>query len=123
MTRLKNKTIVLFDGECNLCSGIVQWVLKRDNNEKITLVPWQSQVGKKYLNNAIPSTVVVLKNNVVFMRSDATIEILRSIGGIWRLAVILKWIPGKLRDKLYDWIARNRYRWFGKPEHCQLQRR
>jgi predicted DCC family thiol-disulfide oxidoreductase YuxK len=118
------KPIILFDGFCNLCSGTVDFLLKHDKNLQFSFVALQSEKGKMYvLKFQIPSStdsVVLIKANHVYFESDAALEIVRMLGFPWKLAAFVKFIPKKLRDKIYRLVAKNRYRWFGKRETCRI---
>jgi predicted DCC family thiol-disulfide oxidoreductase YuxK len=117
--------VLLFDGVCNLCNASVQWILLRDHKAKFRFAALQSETGqallKHYgLDQANFNSVVLVTADRIYLRSDAPLEIARHLGGGWPLLYGLKWIPKRLRDTVYDWIARNRYRWFGKKEACML---
>jgi len=117
--------ILLFDGVCNLCNASVQWVLKRDRRGLFRFAALQSDVGQQLLQqHGLDSknfdTVVLVESERVFLRSDAPLEIVRRLGGAWRLLYALKLIPRPLRDSVYNFVARNRYRWFGRQEVCMI---
>ncbi len=118
------QTIILFDGVCNLCNGAVDFLLKKDRHKKFCFVPLQSETGKMWkkkfnIQNDIDS-VIVIQSGVSFFKSDAAIKIIRILPFPWKILVCFKIIPERSRDKLYDWIAKNRYRWFGKRETCRI---
>lgn len=113
--------ILLFDGECILCNNVVQWAWRHDKKGNIRYATLQSQLAEDLPNDAQGlSTVVLIKNGKRYTRSSAVIELLRSIGGVWSLITITHIIPKGIRDYLYDWIAANRYRWFGKKDSCMM---
>lgn len=119
--------ILLFDGVCNLCNASVQWVLKRDRKGIFKFAALQSETGQRLLQQFGFSqenfdTVVLVDGEKVFTRSDAPLEIARRLGGLWSLFFVFKIIPRFLRDAVYNWVARNRYRWFGRKEECMLPR-
>lgn len=119
--------ILLFDGVCNLCNASVQWVLKRDRKGIFKFAALQSETGQRLLQQFGFSqenfdTVVLVDGEKVFTRSDAPLEIARRLGGFWSLFFVFKIIPRFLRDAVYNWVARNRYRWFGRKEECMLPR-
>lgn len=116
---------LLFDGVCNLCNASVQWVLKRDRHAQFRFAALQSEIGQQLLqqHGLDPiqfDTVVLAEGDRIFLRSDAPLEISRRLGGGWKLLYVLKIIPRPLRDSVYNFIARNRYRWFGKQEVCMI---
>jgi predicted DCC family thiol-disulfide oxidoreductase YuxK len=121
----EEKSILLFDGVCNLCNGSVQFVIKRDPKGKFLYAPLQSEVGQALLEKyGLPietmNSVVLVENGNVFTKSDAPLQVSRSLGGFWPLASMFTLVPKFIRDRIYDWIARNRYRWFGKREACMI---
>lgn len=116
--------VILFDGVCNLCNGTVNFLLKRDLKKQFRFVPLQSETGellkRQYRVPGCPDSVILIKSENVYFKSDAAIEIAGMLPYPLKIAVFLKIIPQKIRDKLYDWIAKNRYRWFGKRETCRI---
>ncbi len=116
---------MLFDGICHLCNGSVRFIVKRDPQGKIKFAPIQSPLGSKLyrqhgLDPTAPSAMLFLTPHGAFQASDAALEIARTLGGMWKLALIFKVLPRALRDTAYDFIARNRYRWFGKDDSCMM---
>lgn len=119
--------VLLFDGVCNLCNAAVQWVLLRDRRGLFRFAALQSEVGKRLLrehgmDTENIDTVVLVQEREVFLRSDAALEIAWKVGGFWRIFYIFKIVPRFLRDVVYDFVARNRYRWFGRQAACMLPR-
>lgn len=119
--------MLLFDGVCNLCNASVQWILKRDRKGIFKFAALQSDTGQMLLQQLGFSeknfdTVVLVDGPRIFTRSDAALEIVRRIGGWWAFLTVFKIIPRPVRNAIYDWVARNRYRWFGKTEACMLPR-
>lgn len=118
------KPIILFDGVCNLCNGAVGFLLKRDRKKQFRFVPLQWETGKLLRQKfKIPDnldSVILIKSNIVYFKSDAFFEITTMLPYPWKIVVVLKIIPKKIRDKLYNWIAKNRYSWFGKRETCRI---
>jgi predicted DCC family thiol-disulfide oxidoreductase YuxK len=119
--------VLLFDGVCNLCNASVQWVLNRDRKGTFKFAALQSDTGQVLLRKFGFSsdnfdTVVLVDGERIFTRSDAPLEIVRRLGGLWPVLGIFKYIPRPLRNMVYDWVARNRYRWFGRREECMLPR-
>jgi predicted DCC family thiol-disulfide oxidoreductase YuxK len=117
--------IVLFDGVCNLCSGSVQFLLKRDPEGLFRFAPLQSDVGRRLLaEHGLTvdslSSVVLIEDGKVWQESSAALRIARHLPGAWKLLRSFAVVPRPLRDAVYRWIARNRYRWFGKTETCWL---
>lgn len=117
--------LLLFDGICHLCDASVRFIVKRDPQGKIKFAPIQSALGSQLyaqhgLDPAAPNAMLFLTPRGAFKASDAALEIARTLGGLWKLALIFKLLPRALRDAAYDFIARNRYRWFGKDESCMI---
>jgi len=120
-----DKPILLFDGVCNLCNGTVQTVINMDKNGQFRLASLQSETGQALLKKFnLPAdeldTVVLVDEEKAYLRSDVPLEVLRQLGGGWQLFYIFKIIPHFLRDAIYNWVARNRYQWFGKEEACMI---
>ncbi|MGP4072005.1 thiol-disulfide oxidoreductase DCC family protein [Piscibacillus sp. B03] len=124
---VKERGTILFDGVCNLCNGIVQFVLKRDKRDHFQFASLQSDAGIQVLENyqlnqGLDTFVYVYKNKA-YTKSSAALYVLKGLGGIWKILFIFIIIPKFLRDPIYNWIARNRYKWFGKKDECMLPRR
>lgn len=119
------KSLVLFDGVCNLCNGIVQFLLKRDPGERFVFASLQSATGQSILEHFhLPASemksLVLIEKDQVYLRSDAALQIARRLNGLWPLLYAGWIIPRPVRHRIYDWIATNRYRWFGQSEQCLL---
>ncbi len=119
--------ILLFDGVCNFCNASVQWVLLRDKAGIFRFAALQSDAGQAILqhhglDHQNLDSVVLVDQQKVFLRSDVPLELMRRLGGFWRLLLVFKIIPRLWRDAAYNWIAKNRYRWWGRRETCMLPR-
>lgn len=117
--------VLLFDGVCNLCSSSVQFVIERDPEGKFRFASLQSEEAKSLLNQHQAysedlDSVVLVKNDKVYTRSSAALQVLKTMGGAWSLLYGLIIVPKPVRDFIYDWVARNRYKWFGKKDACWL---
>lgn len=117
--------VIMFDGHCNLCNGWVQWILKRDKKARYKFASLQSEMGQKLIKHAGVDpdsfdSVVLWRDHKIWIKSEAALRIAAGLGGIYRLAMVPLIIPGFIRNTIYDWIARNRYRWFGRSEECML---
>jgi predicted DCC family thiol-disulfide oxidoreductase YuxK len=115
--------ILLFDGVCNLCNGTVQWVIAHDPRAQIRFASLQSDAGRALLaKHGLPQgamdTVVLVDGERHWLKSSAALEVLRRVGGAWKLAALLRFVPRPLRDAAYDAVARNRYGWWGKRDEC-----
>lgn len=117
--------VVLFDGVCNLCNGSVNFILDRDPRGRIHFGALQSPVSMALLDSlhyrgCLMHSVLLVKNGRVYDRSRAALEIARMLSGGWPLLYGFMILPPFVRNLVYDWIARNRYRWFGKREACRM---
>ena len=117
--------ILLFDGVCNLCHGTVQWVIAHDPAACFRFASLQSAAGRALLAaHALPpdalDTVVLIEGGAYWQKSSAALGVLRRLGGAWALASVFHLLPRPLRDSVYDWVARNRYAWFGKQTECWI---
>jgi len=120
-----DKPVVLFDGVCNLCSSSVIFIIKRDRGSKIKFASLQSEFGQEQMKRfklpaSLLNSVLLIKNGKLYQRSNAALEIASMLDGLWPLFFIFKIVPRFFRDIIYDWIAKNRYRWFGKKEECMI---
>ena len=122
---LGSTLIILYDGYCNLCSAMVQFLLKRDKKKRFRFAPLQGKFSQQLLDqNPLPlksrNSFLLLENGRIRSRSGGGLHVLRNLGGLWQLAFLFILIPPFIRDAVYEWIARNRYRWFGKKEVCWM---
>jgi len=119
--------VVLFDGVCNLCNGWVRFVLPRDRQQRFRFASLQSSFGADVLKGqGLPAdylgSILLLEGDVLYAKSDAVLRIIKRLRWPWPLLNALSIIPRGFRDMIYDWVARNRYRWFGKQDACMLPR-
>lgn len=120
----QNKKIILFDGLCNLCNSSVQFLIKRDSKDIFRFVSLQSELGKELLSklpiaNQKTDSIILYESEAVFYyKSQAVFQIIKSLGGLFNLLLIFKLLPYSIYDVFYDYIAKNRYHWFGKKEQC-----
>ena len=117
--------IVLFDGVCNLCSGFVQFILPRDDEGKYRFASLQSDVGRALLaEHDLPrdelDSVVLIEGGESYVKSAAILRIATGLGGVYRLLSPFRYLPRSVRDRLYDFVADHRYRWFGKKDRCMM---
>lgn len=121
----RDKPILLFDGVCNLCNGLVQFIIERDPEAQFRFAALQSTSGQQLLQEAGLSlsalnTVVMYDEGKFYTHSDVPLRIAWHLGRFWRFFYIFRYIPKGLRDRIYDWIASNRYKWFGKQNACMM---
>lgn len=117
--------LVLYDGVCNLCSGVVKFVIKHDKKETLYFASLQSAIGEEYLQRFNLDRVkfdsfVFIEDNKPYTHSTAALKLFQRIGFPWNMAYILIIVPKPIRDAIYKWIARNRYNWFGKSDSCMI---
>src|SRR5690606_12056108 len=119
--------IVLFDGVCNLCNAAVLFIIARDPAGRFRFAPLRSEFAVGLLASlgaAVPragaDSIVLIQDGRVYQRSDAALRIAAHLSGPWPLLSRLKVLPKALRDAVYDFVARNRYRWFGRQDACRV---
>lgn len=115
--------LVIFDGLCNLCIHSVRFILKREADSNLHFVPIQSPAGARLLRQfefdpENVRTFVLVANGRIHVKSDAALEIARHFRWPWRALTVIRFVPRPIRNWLYDRVARNRYRWFGRNETC-----
>ena len=115
--------IILFDGVCNLCNSAINFVIIRDTANVFKFAPLQEKSGSLLLEkHAIDlqkiDSIVLIENNTVYVKSAAALRIAKKLSGPWPLLYIFIIIPAFIRDGVYDFIAKNRYKWFGKKNQC-----
>jgi predicted DCC family thiol-disulfide oxidoreductase YuxK len=120
-----DKRVILFDGVCNLCNSSVQFIIKRDSKNKFHFAALQSVYGQQQLQRLkIPETalqsIVLIDGDKFYQRSNAVLEICKHLGGLWPALYIFKIIPRFISDAIYNLIANNRYRWFGRQDQCMI---
>jgi len=120
-----DESVILFDGVCNLCNASVRFVIKRDRAARFSFASLQSGYTAslfRKLNfhaNGVDS-IVLLESGKLYVRSTAALKIARHLDGLWPLLYAFIIVPRFIRDAVYDFVARNRYRWFGKKEYCEV---
>jgi predicted DCC family thiol-disulfide oxidoreductase YuxK len=123
MNKETAKTVILFDGVCNLCNSSVQFILKRDRKNRFLFGSLQGKAGQHYLQQfRLPAndfnSFILVEGEKSYTRSAAVLHMLNRLGGPWRLFYVFMIIPPFIRNGVYNTIARNRYKWFGKKEQC-----
>jgi len=117
----KNKSIILYDGVCNLCNKSDQFIIKTDHKKQFLFVSFQSDAAAKLLlqlnsKKTELNSIVLIDDDITYIKSTAVLIIMKKIGGFWSLLYFFKMVPRGVRDYIYDLIANNRYKWFGKCE-------
>lgn len=123
MNACTNNIILLFDGECNLCNRTVQFVIKRDKKANIKFASLQSDAGTQMMQQFnIPieyiDSIILVENKKIFYKSTAALRLCKKMDGLWPILYIFILIPAFIRNFVYDFIARNRIKWFGKADNC-----
>ena len=122
----KGKKIILFDGVCNLCNSAIQFIIKRDRKDIFRYAALQSELGQQLtkergIDTQLVDSMILIEPGVAyFVKSDAALEISKEFGGLWSILQVFSWFPSALRNPIYDLVARNRYKWFGKKDQCMI---
>lgn len=128
MTDDNPQLLVLYDGVCGLCDRTIQTLLAADTNHALTFAALQGDtaaaIKARHPNLEGVDSIVFVKNpgpgETLFVKSEAVLRILVEVGGLWSALGVFLVIPSSLRDAVYEWVARNRYRWFGKYDSCKM---
>jgi predicted DCC family thiol-disulfide oxidoreductase YuxK len=115
--------IIVFDGVCNLCHAAVRFVLAHDRDAVFRFASAESETGLSLVaaggsEEQAADSLILVESGALFLRSDAVLRIAARLGYPWRTLVVLRLVPRPIRDAAYDFLARNRYRWFGRKESC-----
>ena len=122
---MNQRQIILFDGVCNLCNSSVNFVIDRDKQNAFVFAALQSKEGQDILKNFEMSdeyidSIVLVKNGRLYKKSAAALHVSLKLSGLWPLMGVFSIIPPFIRDLVYDFIARNRYKWFGRRDECRI---
>lgn len=120
-----DKPIVLFDGVCNLCNSAVQFIIRHDKKNTFMFTSLQSDTGKKLLAQYdLPlnelNSFILIENNKAYTRSSGALRVIKKLKGLWPLLYGFMIVPKFIRDGVYNWVGRNRYKWFGKQDACMI---
>lgn len=121
----KESAIVLIDGVCHMCQGLTQFIIRRDPRGVFRFASLQSEIGQELLRQGGMSessidTMVLIENGKYYTRSTGALRIARRLRFPWSLSYVFILIPPFLRNLVYRWVARNRYRWFGQSSECMI---
>lgn len=120
----KSINIIFFDGYCVLCNGFVDWLIHFDKYHMLHFASLQGSTAKAFLTTDLVKNqdTVIFKsgNGSLSFKSEAVLNILHELGGIWKLFKLFKIIPIGIRDMIYDFIAEHRFKWFGKNISCRI---
>lgn len=119
------RPIILFDGVCNYCNSMVNFVLKQDKKKKFVFAALQSESGQQLLRRShLPAkdfdSFVLIDNKKTYLRSTASLQVLKKLPWYWKWTQLFWIVPVFLRDAVYNFIAKNRYKWFGKKDSCMI---
>lgn len=120
-----NKQLILFDGVCNFCDNTIQKIIKADKKNIFVFASIQSPVGQQVIEligvkPEVDSIILYQPNIAYYIESDAVLEIAKQLNGIYSLLQVGKIIPKTMRDSLYRYVAKNRYKWYGKKDECMI---
>lgn len=122
----QNKKIILFDGICNLCDSTVQFIIKHDKEDVFRFVALQSDLGGKIIKHIgldrskTDSIILYEPGHAYYYKAEAAFKIANELGGIYSFISLFSILPKWLTNKIYEYIARNRYKWYGKKDECML---
>lgn len=118
--------VLFFDGVCNLCNRAVQFVIKKDRKQQFLFASLQSTAGERAISEIktsfkiVPDSILLYYRGQYYIKSDAALQTLKLLGGVWSFLYRFIFIPRFIRDGIYDFVARKRYKWFGKRDVCML---
>ena len=121
----QNTTILLFDGLCNFCNSSVNFIIRHDKKNQFKFASIQSVAGKSllekfHIDSSKTDSIILIENNKSYIKSRAVLRVAKHFNGLYPLIYLLIIIPPFIRNGIYDFIARNRYKWFGKKEVCMI---
>lgn len=121
----KKHALIIFDGICNLCNNWVNFIIRNDKKDYFRFTTLQSENKKKNLANYNIhqynfDSVFLIENNKIYIQSTAALRITKKLGGLWPLMYLFIIIPPFIRNKIYQIIAKNRYKWWGKRDSCTV---
>jgi len=122
----KDKKIILFDGVCNLCNNAINFIIEHDKKDVFRFASLQSEIGKKLISErgmdpeVIDSIVLIDPGVAYYQKSTAALEISKELSGGYSYLRFFSFLPEVIRDGIYNLIANNRYKWFGKKDACMI---
>jgi predicted DCC family thiol-disulfide oxidoreductase YuxK len=122
---VNDRAIILFDGVCNFCNGAINFLIQQDKKGIFYFAPLQSEAGQNLLQHyQLPKesfeSFILIDNGEVYQKSTAVLKVFNKLPWYWKEVQLLRIVPPFLRNAIYDFIARNRYKWFGKKEKCMI---
>ncbi len=117
--------VILYDGVCNLCNSAVQFVIKRDKKNVFKFASLQSLFGQNFLKKHLMqsstfNSFILGENGKIYSKSTAALRVARKLKGLWPVVYVFIIVPAFIRNYVYEFIARNRYKWFGKRDSCEV---
>jgi predicted DCC family thiol-disulfide oxidoreductase YuxK len=122
----KNKKIILFDGVCNLCDNVVQFIIKRDKKDIFRFVALQSELGQEIIHylgvdqSKTDSIILYEPGHAYYYKAEAALKIGSELGGFYSILRVFNVLPKSFSNWIYDYVARNRYKWYGKKNECMI---
>ncbi|MFD0962417.1 thiol-disulfide oxidoreductase DCC family protein [Pseudofulvibacter geojedonensis] len=122
----KNKKIILFDGVCNLCNNSINYVIDKDKQDIFRFVSLQSDLGQEiqqyigYRDTSLNTIILYVPGEAYYTKSTAAIKIIKEFGGLWKGINLFLILPENIRNIAYNYVAKNRYKWYGKEESCRI---
>lgn len=116
----KSQPIIFYDGLCGLCDKSVQFVLKHDKKQRFKFATLQSDFANDTIGRPETDSFVLYDNDKMYMESTAALLTLKKLGGMWNLFAVFLIVPPFIRNAVYRFVARNRYKWFGKFDSCKV---
>ncbi|MCK5815112.1 MAG: DUF393 domain-containing protein [Flavobacteriaceae bacterium] len=125
MNEISHQPLLFFDGVCNLCNSSVQYILKKDIQNQFKFASLQSDAAKQILlqfnkDNSDLDSIILTHNNQLYSKSTAVLKVAGILGGILSLALVFWVVPKPIRDWVYGYVAKNRYKWYGKRDICMI---
>ena len=122
---LPDKPLILFDGVCNLCNSSVQFIIKHDTEKKFLFASLQSEIGQAVLKHfeldtTDFNTFILVENYQAYTKSTGVLRVIKQFSGLWKFLYIFIAIPSPIRDFFYTFVSQNRYKIFGKKDHCMI---
>jgi len=122
---LPSEKVILFDGVCVFCNFWVDFIIKKDKNKIFKFAPLQSDAAKRLIekyqiDTSESDSIFLIEDNECYMKSTAVLRIAKSLNGLWQVLYVFRFIPPFIRDSVYDFVANNRYKLFGKRPKCRV---
>jgi predicted DCC family thiol-disulfide oxidoreductase YuxK len=122
----ENKKIILFDGVCNLCNGAVNYIIEKDSKDTFRFVALQSEIGQEITNkigidtSKTDSIILYEPGKAYYIKAESALKIAKDLKGAISLLSLFNFVPNGIKNSVYDYIAKNRYKWYGKKDACMI---